>query len=38
MTATYNFLDFNVVAFILNLSLIRYSHLYSLIYVIKMLS
>ena len=38
MTATYNLLDFNLVAFILNLSLIRYSHLYSVINVNKMLS
>jgi len=37
MTATYNFLDFNLVAFILNLSLIRYSHLYSVINGNKML-
>ena len=31
-------LDFNLVAFILNLTLIRYSHLYSVINVNKMLS
>ena len=34
----HNFLDFNLVAVILNLSPIRYSHLYSVINVSKMLS